>query len=128
MSCCHMTDLAQPQAAHGAGAQVLGTRRVTIIGRGLLATALAEALNAPRADTFDETDLFGDASDSQLLVTASDGWDCRAYEPIQQLCVVHHASWLPVRTELGHAVIGPYYTAGVPGCVSCAELRRSLAD
>src|SRR5258708_14961911 len=83
------------------------------------------------SDLSDLADLVGDAEgswDGQLLVTASDGWDCRAYERIQALCVAHRTSWLPVLTELGQTVIGPLYTPGVAGCVTCAEVRRSLAD
>jgi ribosomal protein S12 methylthiotransferase accessory factor len=82
-------------------------------------------------DLSDLRHLVGDADgsrDGRLLVTASDGWDCRAYERIQALCAAHRTSWLPVRTELGQTVIGPIYTPGVAGCVTCAELRRSLAD
>ncbi|MDT0303587.1 TOMM precursor leader peptide-binding protein [Streptomonospora wellingtoniae] len=34
---------------------------------------------------------------------------------------------LPVRTELGVAVIGPLERPGVPGCLRCADTRRELA-
>jgi ribosomal protein S12 methylthiotransferase accessory factor len=137
-------DHARPAAHHSDSAQVLRGPRVAIAGHGLLASAIGEALNAdPRAgyvrtldragasDLSDLSELIGDAEapgDGQLLVTASDGWDCRAYERIQARCAAHRASWLPVRTELGQTVIGPCYTPGLTGCVTCAELRRSMAD
>ena len=103
---------------------------VAVVGHGLLATAISEALGAGRFPDHVRADDVGHLADldGHLLVTTSDGWDCRAYEQTQALCLAHGMSWLPVRTELGRTVIGPRYTPGVPGCVSCAELRRSLAD
>jgi ribosomal protein S12 methylthiotransferase accessory factor len=121
---------AGPAASHRDSAQALRGQRVAIVGHGLLATAISDAL-AGMSDVEDLADLVGDPEgprDGQLLVTANDGWDCRAYERIQALCVAHRWSWLPVHTELGRTVIGPLYTPGVAGCVTCAELRRSLAD
>ncbi len=136
-----MSDRADPESGHRDSALVPRGPRVAIVGHGLLATAIAEAMGgAPGLDriraydvatTSDFVDLIGDAEAARvgdLLVTASDGWDCRADERIHALCVAHRMSWLPVRTELGRTVIGPFYTPGVPGCVTCAELRRSLAD
>jgi len=139
-----VSDRAGPESSHRDSAQVLGGLRVAIVGHGLLATAIHEAASAASgpghvraydvadmSDVEDLVDLVGDAEwsrDGQLLVTASDGWDCRAYERIQALCLAHRTPWLPVRTELGQTVIGPFYAPGVAGCVTCAELRRSLAD
>ena len=138
-----MPDRAGPAASHRDSTQILGGLWVAIVGRGLLASAIGTALCADAlpgdvrtrhlagiADLSDVADLAGDAEgpDRRLLVTASDGWDCREYERIQALCAAHRTSWLPVRTELGHTVIGPYYSPGVVGCVTCAELRRNLAD
>jgi len=139
-----VSDRAWPGAGHRDSAQVLRGLRVTIAGHGLLATVISETLSAgpclgqvrahdvaEMSSLSDLADLAGNAGrspDSQLLVTVSDGWDCRAYERIQALCAVHRTSWLPVRTELGRTVIGPCYAPGVAGCVTCAELRRSLAD
>jgi len=135
-------DRSRPKASHGAAARALRGPRVAIVGNGLLAGAISEALGDTTcpdhiraddvpADPADLGDLVGDAGESpgdHLLVTASDAWDCRAYERIQALCDTHRMSWLPVRTELGKTVIGPCYTPGTAGCVSCAEQRRSLAD
>ena len=110
----------------------------------MLATAISESLSAgPRighvraydlagvCDFLDRAELAGDAEppqDGRVLVTASDGWDCRGYERIQALCAAHRASWLPVGTELGRTVLGPFCTPGEAGCVQCAEQRRSLAN
>jgi ribosomal protein S12 methylthiotransferase accessory factor len=93
---------------------------VAVVGDGLLATAISAALGVVAVRSPD--------IEASLLITASDGWDCRAYERIQAWCAEHRMPWLPVRTEVGRTVIGPYHTPGEAGCVSCAELRRSLAD
>ena len=114
------------------------------MGHGLLATAISESLSTnPCFDHVRADDLAGLTSlsdlgnpvgdvdppqEGQVLVTASDGWDCRDYERIQALCTAHGTSWLPVRTELGRTVLGPSYIPGEPGCVQCAELRRSVAN
>lgn len=119
-------------------------RRVVIAGQGLLAAAISERLGAEpsldvgiRAGTVSSLDLkeltdltgpAGSAPGGQVLITASDGWDCRGFEFIQEFCAAHGLSWLPVRTELGRTVLGPLHIPGETGCVRCAELRRSVAD
>src|SRR5262249_30230750 len=116
--------------------------RVEIAGHGLLAAAIGEAMSAvPHLAGFtvhDGVELIDlpdpepvgliAPSNGQLVITASDAWDCRDCDRLQAMCVEHRVSWLPVRTELGRTVIGPLYTPGAAGCVGCAELRRSLAD
>lgn len=107
-------------------------RRVVIAGQGLLATAISERLDsdtgldvAIRACDGPGAD---DLEDGRFLITASDGWDCRGFDRTQAVCAAHRMSWLPVRTELGRAVLGPLHVPGEAGCVQCAELRRSVAD
>lgn len=134
-----MPDSAGPEVSRGDSAEVLRHPLVTIAGDGLLAAAIAEALahlpglvGVPSlADPPDLAGLPGEPGGPQhdyLLITATDGWDCRAYERVQALCADRRTSWLPVRAELGQAVIGPLWTPGAAGCVTCAEQRRSLAD
>jgi ribosomal protein S12 methylthiotransferase accessory factor len=118
-------------------------RRAAVAGAGLLATAISEWLSADpgldvsvRAcdlaaltDREELADLTGDAAPGDgVLITASDAWDCQGFEDIQRLCAAQRVAWLPVRTELGRAVVGPLYIPGEPGCVRCAELRRDVAD
>jgi ribosomal protein S12 methylthiotransferase accessory factor len=102
---------------------------VAIVGQGLLAGAIRAALPSGSVATRTYAAV-GDADlcDAALLVTASDGWDCASHGRIQELCLANRLSWLPVWVELGRVVIGPLYTDGTAGCVSCAELRRSVAD
>jgi ribosomal protein S12 methylthiotransferase accessory factor len=137
-----MADPAGPTANRREDAQSPHGPRVVIAGNGLLATAISESLSAGLcidhvrcyeltgvSHFLDLAGVAGDADppqDGRVLVTASDGWDCR--ECIQTLCAAHGTSWLPVRTELGRAVLGPFYTPGEAGCVQCAEQRRSLAN
>jgi ribosomal protein S12 methylthiotransferase accessory factor len=63
-----------------------------------------------------------------MLITVSDGWDCRGFDRFQELCAAHLVSWLPIRTELGRAVIGPMQAPGDTGCAQCGERRRGVAD
>src|SRR5215831_6023070 len=115
-----MPDRAGRMATHQDSGTAVRGPRVAIAGRGLLATAISETLSAGpypgQVRAYDVADgpsdlgdLVGDewSPDGQLLVTASDGWDCRGYDRIQELCAAHQVSWLPVRTELGRTVIGP---------------------
>jgi ribosomal protein S12 methylthiotransferase accessory factor len=104
-----------------------------IVGHGLLATAISAAVgtalhDANPGDLTDITELFDGRQGPRALVTASDGWDIRAFEHIQALCLAAEVAWLPVRVEPGRAVIGPIWRPGAAGCITCAELRRSLAD
>jgi ribosomal protein S12 methylthiotransferase accessory factor len=147
-----MSEPTPPQASHGDAAVAQRGQRVAIVGRGLLASAISQAIRSEgfdagagsaycdcvrAVDVTDVPDLAGledliddetGSSDYHLLLTVSDGWDGRDYERLQALCIARRISWLPVLTELGRVVIGPFYTPGVPGCVTCGELRRSLAD
>lgn len=109
-------------------------RRVVVAGGGLLATAIGEwlsaapGLNVTRTDTAPGIGDLADLADDSVLITASDGWDCRGFERILALCTSHRMSWLPVYTELGRAVIGPLHAPGEVGCVQCAGMRRTVAD
>jgi ribosomal protein S12 methylthiotransferase accessory factor len=76
-----------------------------IAGTGRLADALAAALPA-----------------TGVLVVASDGWQTD-YSAFRDAAL----PWLPVRVELGQAVIGPHLRPGTPGCPSCVEGRRRAA-
>jgi ribosomal protein S12 methylthiotransferase accessory factor len=88
---------------------------VVLLGSGRLFEAVAAALRG-----------VGDAGrPAALVVTVTDGWE-RDPE------VEGHAReaglpWLPVRTELRRAVVGPLERPGTPGCVDCAEERRRRA-
>lgn len=77
-------------------------------GAGVLATAIRTRLSAPAGPA----------------VVASDG----AFAPPP----AGGGAWLPVRVELGAAVIGPLTRPGEPGCATCAASRgdkaRSAAD
>ena len=107
-----------------------GPVSVSVSGQGMLAAAIRERLNAdPGLNVIiracdvpeDLAQLMNDADaprDDPMLITASDGWDCRGFERFQALCAAHRVSWLPVRTELGRAVIGPRN--------SCSPRRASV--
>jgi ribosomal protein S12 methylthiotransferase accessory factor len=95
-----------------------------LVGEGLLAEAIAECGEVYRAAAA----LLGDLQlDCSAMVVASDGWDARAYTAVRAVCRSRSIPWLPVRTELGRAVVGPLELPGLPGCHECAELRRRLA-
>lgn len=75
-------------------------------GTGLLARTIRERLTAPGAG-------------ATPTVVASDGAFAAAPG--------HGGPWLPVRVELGAAVIGPLTEPGVPGCATCAATRADKA-
>lgn len=88
-----------------------------LTGTGLLAGAIAAAVPA---------------ADPPVLVTASDTWtvDCPhpgggAPDAPRQRAAARGVGWLPVRTELSQVVIGPWEVAGRPGCLTCADSRRT---
>jgi ribosomal protein S12 methylthiotransferase accessory factor len=84
--------------------------RCTVLGEGLLATAVAAATSG--------------TAPTGVIVVAGDGWDTVGPRTARQLSRERGAPWLPVHTELSHLVIGPAELPGVPGCVDCADLRR----
>ena len=113
-----------------------------VTGGGLLAAAIGAAARALGGDTIgvvDEVELpepaaiaglfdTGAGTPYPVLVTARDAWDVRDYDQIRAACDSAGVAWLPVHTELGRVVVGPWYTPGAAGCALCARLRRSLAD
>ena len=103
-------------------------RDFMLCGEGLLHDAIVEEL-ATRAtvSTGAALDLLEFSPDCSALVVASDGWDTTTYPQIREACGYRGLPWLPVRAELGRVVIGPLERVGVPGCVSCLELRRRRA-
>ncbi|MBB4934492.1 ribosomal protein S12 methylthiotransferase accessory factor [Lipingzhangella halophila] len=88
---------------------------VRVTGDGLLAAAVTKAVRAPDGDALPD-----------LASSVSDAWredwgEHRAWGRNRGV------PWLPVRTELGIAVLGPLERTGVPGCLRCVETRRELA-
>jgi ribosomal protein S12 methylthiotransferase accessory factor len=73
-----------------------------VVGTGRLRDAVSAALSTV---------------DTSILVVVGDGWQTRPGA----------APWLPVRVELGQAVIGPLVRPGIPGCPSCMDGRRRAA-
>ncbi|MGI5282703.1 TOMM precursor leader peptide-binding protein [Nonomuraea polychroma] len=95
-----------------------------LIGHGVIADAVAEALAPLRADL---AELAALPEEGPVVITAADGWDTRAYQRIQKTCAAKRLAWLPVHAELGRVVVGPCVRPGRPGCVQCAEERRRRA-
>lgn len=84
---------------------------VTVRGTGLLAVSLADAVADRSTMTV--------AVRPPVVVAASDAW-----EPPER---VPGSVWLPVRVELGRAVVGPVERPETPGCGECLRLRTSRA-
>jgi ribosomal protein S12 methylthiotransferase accessory factor len=101
-----------------------GAATIGLVGAGRLGEAIGAALGG-RYDVVpvDEGDAAGGARGCALVLAVSDAWETD-YEAVARTCREAAASWLPVRVELGQAVIGPLVRPGVPGCASCAESRR----
>lgn len=86
---------------------------IALLGHGLLRDAIADAL----ADAY----VVGSEPDpaAAAVVVAADNWEAVACQ--------HDRPWLPVRTELGHVVVGPFTVPGQPGCTRCFDARRRRA-
>jgi ribosomal protein S12 methylthiotransferase accessory factor len=97
-----------------------------LVGAGRLADAVAAALaicgNLDRVADGG----FGDAGPETyaLLVAATDTWDSSCYAGLRHACTDAGLPWLPVRAELGTAVVGPLERPGARGCVQCLDTRR----
>jgi ribosomal protein S12 methylthiotransferase accessory factor len=99
--------------------------RVGVLGAGRLHDAILASLGdgaraiSPQSTADSVPPLF------ELLVAASDGWDDAGHAPARRMAESGGGvPWLPVRTELSHAVIGPMEMPGRAGCVACAGSRR----
>src|SRR6266545_3792977 len=90
--------------------------------------AAIEALLSPRYRivAVDDANLTDSAERCGVVLAVSDGWETD-YGGIAKACGETETPWLPVRVELGQAVIGPLARPGQPGCASCAESRRRAA-
>jgi ribosomal protein S12 methylthiotransferase accessory factor len=96
------------------------TDRIGLMGAGLLHDTIAGALG-DRATT---GSLENSAGNVAMLVVASDAWDASPRAAARAWAARGSIPWLPVWTELGHAVIGPLEVPGEAGCVNCALARR----
>lgn len=96
---------------------------VAVCGAGRLARAIADAVSrCPAPGPVSQAATLAEVPPGvQLLITATDAWDTRCHEEVR----ARHGAmpWLPVRTELGRAVIGPLQEPGRAGCVRCAGQR-----
>ncbi|MDT0344998.1 TOMM precursor leader peptide-binding protein [Streptomyces litchfieldiae] len=63
------------------------------------------------------------AGSRALLVAVHEGWDTALHATARRTAADHGMAWLPVRTELSHAVIGPLEEPGAAGCADCAADR-----
>jgi len=116
-----MREAIEPQESWAIALRALET---TVLGEGLLAGAITGNGEPRRASATTLPEMLHDRS---VVVVASDGWDTRPYSVVRKVCAGQGVPWLPVRTELGRAVIGPVELPGYAGCATCAELRRRLA-
>lgn len=102
---------------------------VALVGSGLLAESVAASLASTGAavERIGSDDLDSMSPSPSVAVAVSDGWDTARYPAVREACLSRNMPWLPVRTELGRAVVGPVELPGTAGCVDCAEDRRRRA-
>lgn len=62
-----------------------------------------------------------------VVVSVTDGWSLAGQGHAREVAAAAGVPWLPVRTELRRAVVGPLEQVGTAGCVDCAEERRRRA-
>jgi ribosomal protein S12 methylthiotransferase accessory factor len=102
--------------------------RFALFGGGLLGEASVAALaGLGSVERISEGDLAALDTSYALLTVATDEWDTSAYPRLRRACAKACLPWLPVRAELGTAVVGPLERPGVPGCVQCMHIRRQRA-
>lgn len=94
--------------------------RIALQGTGVLAEAIADRAPVRRLDSPDELGC------ADRLIACSDG-PALEVAWLRSACRRADVCWLPVRAELGRVLVGPVQTPGVPGCLTCLELRRSRA-
>lgn len=104
-----------------------GTKpEVTLLGDGRLLDAIAAAVaGQARVTSIDDATDAGPVRG--VLVAATDGWHTRSHSRARDLARADGVPWLPVRTELRRAIIGPLEHPRTRGCVDCAEERRRRA-
>ncbi|MFI0980592.1 TOMM precursor leader peptide-binding protein [Streptomyces sp. NPDC021093] len=105
-----MTDVAVAANGHRVTVRVHGT--------GALAAAVEEAVARTPLP------LAAPDAPATWVVSADDGWNTATGPPGS---APPGAGWLPVRVELGRAVVGPSVVPGRPGCARCARTRRERA-
>jgi ribosomal protein S12 methylthiotransferase accessory factor len=98
-------------------------KTIVVCGRGLIADATAAALE-DLAEVESLPEMLELPATPAGLITASDCWDlgttAHAHEASRQAGI----PWMPIRTELDTAVIGPLTRPDRPGCPACFETRR----
>lgn len=97
-----------------------------LLGAGLLHDTVAEelAVQGWRISLAQAADPTWFRPQPTVLVAASDGWNTADHTTAARAAARYGATWLPVRTELSHAVVGPLAVPGWPACAQCAETRR----
>jgi ribosomal protein S12 methylthiotransferase accessory factor len=96
---------------------------IALIGDGLLADTLDKDADVRRIATLDRI-----PPECRLIVVAADGWDDSAYHEVREAAAKKGVAWLPARTELGRAIVGPVELPGIPGCNGCVDRRRRLTS
>ncbi|MEO3792260.1 TOMM precursor leader peptide-binding protein [Nonomuraea sp. B10E15] len=99
---------------------------IALVGSGLIhdaaAVRLSESWNVIRPSISDPR--CAAASGAVMFIAVSDAWGTRHQEPAREACRAAGLPWLPVRTELGRAVVGPVERQGAAGCQACCDFRR----
>ena len=99
-------------------------KTIGVCGRGLIADAVAIALQDFAATKSVTAEMLSAPDAWDGLVVASDGWDLGVHSAAHKASQARRVPWLPIRTELSTAVIGPLTRPTRPGCPACFELRR----
>ena len=112
-----------PKATKAPGPGTIG-----FIGEGILFSASQCKTSAGLtfvAITKEELGAYMDSLDTVVFV--SDCWEIRTLDEVATRCRIGRRPYLPVRVELGTAIVGPTVLPGFPGCLECAALRRNAA-
>src|SRR5688500_3886565 len=97
--------------AVGSHHQVGAWGLVGLVGAGVLREAVAEVLATSQSEVcaLEASGLVPEqVAGCAAVLVVSDAWDTRPYPVVREVCVRARVGWLPVRVELGQAVISPF--------------------
>jgi ribosomal protein S12 methylthiotransferase accessory factor len=103
-------------------------RSAWLVGGGRLHERLRELAEEPRGvalETLRSSDELGRAAPYDLVVSAFDGWNGEEPLELQREVRSRRLHLLPCRLDGGLGLIGPWVHPLRPGCLMCAEWRRS---
>ncbi|MED4599380.1 TOMM precursor leader peptide-binding protein [Paenibacillus validus] len=100
---------------------------VAIVGEGLLADFVCEALSGPH-QVFRQTDFKAIVPEAaELVLVLQDDWNASVNQEAEAALQPSGKIWLSGFASSDEGVVGPLVRPGTPGCSQCADMRRQMA-